>query len=342
MSPRGAVLSQNVDNDLKYWKGQALDIEVPDVTVDRLPDTANAVRPFSLQNQESQNFWEITLEQAIEYALKNAKVMKNIGGQVAGPADFLTRSLESAPTIYDPALVESNPRTGTEAALSAFDAQLQTSLTWEKQDTPENVASSFTSVFPNVNEADLGTFQARLQKTAGEGGTFALTHSVAYAKTNNPTQLYTSDWNVKLVAEVRQPLLQGAGTQFNRIAGPGATPGVLNGVMLAQINTNIAAGQLRGERAESRQRHGNRLLGVYFNYQRFGTARRRRRRPGDVAEDLQLVPARCPTRQRGRRSLDPQSVLHLPQRRRTNAQRLVCDGGEAAIPAGLGAPLTAG
>ncbi len=274
--PEEPFYLKNVDNDLKYWKGQALDIEVPDVTVDRLPDTANAVRPFSLQNQDPKNFWEITLEQAIEYALKNAKVMKNIGGQVAGPADFLTRSLESAPTIYDPALVESNPRTGTEAALSAFDAQLQTSLTWEKQDTPENVASSFTSVFPNVNEADLGTFQARLQKTAGEGGTFALTHSVAYAKTNNPTQLYTSDWNVKLVAEVRQPLLQGAGTQFNRIAGPGATPGVLNGVMLARINTDIALASFEENVRNLVSDVEIAYWELYFNYQRFGTARRGR------------------------------------------------------------------
>ena len=46
--------------------------------------------------------------------------------------------------------------------------------------------------------------------------------------TNSKTRvrtLYNADWNVKLVADMRQPLLQGAGTQFNRIAGPGATPG---------------------------------------------------------------------------------------------------------------------
>ena len=42
------------------------------------------------------------------------------------------------------------------------------------------------------------------------------------------------------MAEVRQPLLQGAGPQFNRIAGPGATPGEYNGVMVSRINTDIA------------------------------------------------------------------------------------------------------
>ena len=274
--PQEPFYLKNVDNDLTYWKGQALDIEVPDVNADRLPDVSNAIRPFSLDNQDPKNFWELTLEQAMEYALKNNKVMRNIGGQVQGPPDFLLRNPELAPTIYDPALVESNPRTGTEAALSAFDAQLQTSLTWEKQDTPQNVNVIYSPLFPSVNLADLGTFQARLQKTEATGGTFALTHTIAYAKTNNPTQLYTADWNVKLVAEMRQPLLQGAGTQFNRIAGPGATPGVLNGVMLARINTDIALTNFEASVRNLVSDVEVAYWELYFDYQRFGTARRGR------------------------------------------------------------------
>ena len=34
--------------------------------------------------------------------------------------------------------------------------------------------------------------------------------------------------------------MQGSGTRFNRIAGPGATPGVYNGVMIARINADIS------------------------------------------------------------------------------------------------------
>ncbi len=274
--PQEPFYLKNVDNDLKYWKGQALDIEAADVCVDRLPDTSNAARPFSLENQDPKNFWELTLEQAMEFALKNNRVMRNIGGQVQGPPEFILRNPELAPTIYDPALVESNPRTGTEAALSAFDAQLQTSLTWEKQDTPENVSSTYGLIFPNVNQADLGTFQARLQKTAATGGTFGLTHTIAYAKTNNPTQLYTADWNVKLVADIRQPLLQGAGTQFNRIAGPGATPGVLNGVMLARINTDIALTNFEASVRNLVSDVEVAYWELYFDYQRFGTAKQGR------------------------------------------------------------------
>ncbi|MDZ7617046.1 MAG: TolC family protein, partial [Patescibacteria group bacterium] len=107
----------------------------------------------------------------------------------------------------------------------------------------------FTQFRPTVNEQDLGTFQAQLQKTAATGGTWAVRHNVAYDWNNQPvydpltgngSRNYASDWNVNLEAEVRQPLLQGAGAQFNRIAGPGAVSGNYNGVMIARINTDIA------------------------------------------------------------------------------------------------------
>ena len=39
--------------------------------------------------------------------------------------------------------------------------------------------------------------------------------------------------------EFRQPLLQGAGVDFNRIAGPDGRPGAMNGVLLARINSDI-------------------------------------------------------------------------------------------------------
>jgi outer membrane protein TolC len=238
--PQEPFYLKNVDNDLEYYKGEATQLSYPDVKADRLPDVSEAMRPWSLKNPDTKNVWELTLEEAIQYALKNNKVMRNIGGQVQGPPDFLLRNPSVVPTIYDPAIAESNPRTGTEAALSAFDTQLSTSVIWEKLDTPQNVSPSYSLIYPSVVQDDLGTFQARLQKTNASGGTMALTHTAAYDLSNKPSRLYSSDWNVKLVAEMRQPLLQGAGVQFNRIAGPGATPGAFNGVMLARINNDIA------------------------------------------------------------------------------------------------------
>ena len=238
--PQQPFYLKNVDNDYLHYKGVATEIEYPDVDTERLADAENALAPFSLQRKDNREIWNLTLEEAMRLALMNNKVMRNISGQVQGPPDFITRNPELAPTIYDPAIAESDPRVGPEAALSAFDAQVSASLTWEKLFTPQNVRPGYAGFFPNIANDDLGTFQAKLSKIAATGGQFSLAHNVAYDLSNRPSRAWPSDWNVNLAAEVRQPLLQGAGTQFNRIAGPGATPGNYNGVMIARINTDIA------------------------------------------------------------------------------------------------------
>ena len=121
--PQEPFYLKHVDNEAQYWKSVATEIEVPDVNADRLADVSNATPPPSLMNRKDREIWNLTLEEAIQIALKNNRVMRNIGGQVQGPPDFLLRNPEAIPTIYDPAIAESNPRAGTEAALAAFDTQ---------------------------------------------------------------------------------------------------------------------------------------------------------------------------------------------------------------------------
>ena len=247
--PQEPFYLKNVDGDLAYYKDVATEIEYPDVESERLDDVAAAQRPFSLANRnpEDMEIWDLTLEEAMQIALANNKVMRNIGGQIQGPPDFILRNRELIPTIYDPAITESDPRMGPEAALAAFDAQLSSSLLWERTDAPQNINPLYVDIFSPVSEHDLGTFQTRISKISATGGQYALSHNVAhdmdrfqYPAGGTPRYAYPSDWNVNLVAELRQPLLQGYGVQFNRIAGPGATPGLFNGVMLARINTDIA------------------------------------------------------------------------------------------------------
>jgi len=238
--PQQPFYLKNVDNDHAYYKGVATEIEYPDVDTERLADVSEALHPISLQNKGEREIWKLSLEEAMQIALTNNKVMRNIGGQVQGPPDFIARNPELAPTIYDPAIAESNPRIGPEAALAAFDAQLSGSVTWNKIDSPNNVSPAYGFIYPNVTRGDTGVFQGKVSKIAATGGQFSLAHNVNYDMNNQPSRGWPSDWNVNLAAEVRQPLLQGAGVQFNRIAGPGATPGAYNGVMLARINTDIA------------------------------------------------------------------------------------------------------
>jgi hypothetical protein len=242
----------NDDPELLHWKGEAQQIEQPDVENPSLADVEGAIRPFSLQNNEPKEIWDLTLEQAVRCALTNNKIMRTIGGQVTGPPDFILRNPEGVPSIYDPALAESDPRGGVEAALAAFDTQFSLSQFWEKNDRAQNTNPLTEQFLPSLFQQDLGTFQAQLQKTSATGGTFTMRHGVLYDRENGVlagtgekinTRNFIGNWNVNLEAEFRQPLLQGAGAQFNRIAGPGAQPGAYNGVVLARLNTDIALTQ---------------------------------------------------------------------------------------------------
>jgi len=232
------------DGDLSHYKGMATEIEYPDLRQPPNPEAAGAAEPFTIDpaKREVKEIQGITLEEAIHTALKNNKVMRTIGGQVFGPPEFITRNPEVAPTIWDVALAESNPRAGVEAALAAFDAQFHSIVKWEKFREPRNFdTSGFRGqFFPAVRHDDIGTFQNELRKVTAAGGVFSIAHDFLYSESNSPTRAYNSDWTTMLRIQARQPLLRGAGVEFNRIAGPGAVPGVNNGVVLARINTDVA------------------------------------------------------------------------------------------------------
>jgi len=220
------------DGDLSHYLDKATEIEYPDVETASLDEVTGAGRPLTLDNPDPSEIWELTLEEAIKLTLHNSKVIRSLPQvdprSLSTMPDSLIRGpAEAISTVYDPALVETNPRFGVAAALAAFDARFSTSAFWEKNDTPQNVAATVQAWRPRVSEQDLGTFQAQLRKTAATGGTWSLTHNVRY-------------WTVNLEAEFRQPLLQSNGVQFNRIAGPGSIPGFNNGVMIARISTDIS------------------------------------------------------------------------------------------------------
>ncbi len=269
----------NEDGDMSHWIGQATEIEYPDLEQCSLDEVQGAMAPATVMNFESFKITDITLEEAVRYALENAKVMRNLGGVAFGsggtqgtPGALLSNP-DGAITTYAPAITESDPRYGTEAALSAFDTEFTTSMFWEKNDTPQNVTSTVRSFRPDVFAQDLGTFQARLQKTAATGGTFSLGHNVNY-EWNNATasRKWASDYAVNLEAQFRQPLMQGAGVQFNRIAGLGAIPGFNNGIMIARIRTDIALTEFEsGVRAlvnDVETAYWN----LHFSYRRLDTA----------------------------------------------------------------------
>ncbi|MFH1264172.1 MAG: TolC family protein, partial [Planctomycetota bacterium] len=239
------------DGDLSHYIETATEVEFPDVENPTLDDVTGAIPPLTLDNPEPTEVWELALEEAVKIALDNSKVIRSLYGPIPQLVDRLQTNPDfpAVSTVYDPALRETDPRFGVAAALAAFDTQLTTSASWEKNDTIRNpfVFLGSTTAFPSLARQDTGTFQAQLRKTAATGGTWTLRHNVFYDYQPDVARLFTSDWSTNVEAEFRQPLLQGNGVQFNRIAGPGSIPGYNYGVMIARVNTDISLTEFEGQ-----------------------------------------------------------------------------------------------
>ena len=125
---------------------------------------------------------------------------------------------------------------------------------WNKNDRPINLRPDLAIFSRTSFEQDLTTFNSQLSKIAADGSQFVIRGNNGFDWNNNPSNQFASVWNTSVEAEFRHPLLQGAGVDFNRIAGPGRNipglsegglgynyqPGVYNGVVIARINTDIA------------------------------------------------------------------------------------------------------
>jgi len=221
-----------------YERRAAQPIDDPTSDETAYQSRIDAAAPRLIHDERQVEYWDLTLQEALELALQTSDVIHDLGGRViAAPA--------SAPTVYDPAIAESNGQFGVEAALSAFDAQFTTAMFFSKNDRPINVPGP--TGLPRSFTQDLGVFQAGLSKFTAAGGQLALRNNSTYNDNNNSGQpfgqAFTSAWDNNVEAEFRQPLLQGAGLEVNRIAGPNASPGFFfgNGVVLARLNTDIAA-----------------------------------------------------------------------------------------------------
>jgi outer membrane protein TolC len=173
----------------------------------------------------------ITLQECISLALSNSRIMRDLGVNVI-------RAPQSVGTNLDPAIVYSDPRSGEEAALSAFDANFFASSFYEDNDRRLN--NQFFGVQGEFTQ-DLSTSQIGINKRSATGGLYGLRKVTVYDRNNQLSNSFKPfSWEEYLEAQVRQPLLQGAGTEFNRIAGPGSSPGQLNGVLLARTRTDAS------------------------------------------------------------------------------------------------------
>jgi len=254
------------DGDLSHYVDVATKIEFADVAAAPLAEVELARAPLTLANAEDYEWWDLTLEEATRYALANSQVMRQLGGRIADGGlniagttpEILTQTGGSnATTTYDPAIVESGNGTGSggqlggvgvEAALSEFDATLDSRMFWQSNDRPQNFRLQGLPDFfaPNFRQ-ELGNYSLGVTKAAADGSQFEIRNNVNYDQNNNGSRQTPSDWTTNFEVGFTRPFLQGAGTQYNRIAGvqsfQQANAGFVNsidGVMIARIRHDVS------------------------------------------------------------------------------------------------------
>lgn len=253
------------DGDLSHFLDVATDIEYPDVQAASLAEVQGAQAPLTIANAEDFDVWDLTLEEVVRLTLENSQVIRSLGGRISDAGQNISQTSPltisqnggaGVVTTYDPALVESgngtatgNPLSGTgvEAALAEFDAQLDSSITWNSNDRPQNFGlASAPGFFAPQFRQELGAFTLGVTKQSAGGSTFEFRNNTNYDQNNNGSRTQPSDWFTNFEAAFSQPLLSGRGTQVNRIAGPQtfqqAASGFANnidGVVISRIRADI-------------------------------------------------------------------------------------------------------
>ena len=245
--------------DLSYYLEQATEISYPDLQTQPLDEVTQALPPITVSDPNFANYWDLTLEDCVSIALQNSKVIRGYGtpafsgSQVAAGVDNLTTNPAGVGTIYNVAVRETEPgvigipgqlptlgagitntaldaNQGVESALAAFDAQISSSLFWEKTDSPRNTTGVFNSANPvPIFQQDQVVFQTQIAKQTAVGTQLFARNITTYTDNNTPAifQPLESWYQNSLELEVRQPLMRGRGAFVNRMP-----------IVISRINTD--------------------------------------------------------------------------------------------------------
>ena len=228
-----AVQEDFVENE-ELYQHALTEIEYPNVDEIDEGDTVGTQSPATLSSMEKPEYWELTLEQAVQMALQSSKVLGDVGG-------VSLKTPSALHTKYDAAITEADPRYGVEGALSAYDTTLSASTFFEKNDKALN--NVFFGGGTRLLEQDAMVIQAQLTKRAMTGTELTLRNYIDYDANNSPGNQFAHAYQNNIEMEFRHPLLRGSGIDFNQLAGPSNTPGLVNGVIIARINTDISLGE---------------------------------------------------------------------------------------------------
>ncbi len=222
--------------------------------------------PRTTSDPETQEVWRLPLDEAIRIGLENSEVIRVIalGAQGIPVGGFEPAPLASGAgaalgstnlaTVYDNAIAE----TQIPLALSAFDTNLVTQLTWGHSSQPFNnaIQAGFFSgnllggpKFPVVFDQDTAQFAASIQKRAATGATMGITQNVSYLYSNSPTNVFPSAYTSNLQLQFTQPLLGSAPLAGNQISqfGPAGLEANRAPIVISRLNADASVWRFKNE-----------------------------------------------------------------------------------------------
>lgn len=211
---------------------QLQQIETPRLDCDTSSDGDELITgpPVTIGNYRDVAAWDLSVDQCVEMALANSKILQKLGGVVVS-------SPEASRTLFDQAIQETGALS-VENALSAFDAELNSSFVYGRSERIFN--NAFLGGGAGNLVSNTSRFQTELSKQTASGASFAVRNLTDYNRNNSPVNLFGSAYDMVNQMEFRQPLLRNRGTAVNRIAGPNATAGQYNGVLIRRIRSDIS------------------------------------------------------------------------------------------------------
>jgi len=221
---------KTVGNDTSEIDTVTAEAENPIPDVYQAVYSSAPITSKSLRDGQEIQYRDVSVGEVLQIALEHSEVLRELGGTIL-------RTPEAIRTRYTAGLQQTDPRFGTHAALSAFDAQFKGSAMFNRNDRIYN--NSFFAGGINSYMQDLHEYRAELSKRAATGALLVFRNVSESDLNNAPGNLFPGAWNFYTEGEARQPLLQGSGLQFNRIAGPSGAPGLYNGILIARVNTDI-------------------------------------------------------------------------------------------------------
>ena len=274
--------------ELNYYLEQATKIEYPDIETPTLDEVTQANVPMTVMDPDFESYEDMTLEDAVSYALQNSKVLRGFGTpglqgtRVSPGVDNLANGPTAAGTIYNVAVRETEPgflgtagqlsspsglatntaldsNQGVESALADFDAQFTSSANWSTTDRPRNIAVAAAGGDSDFlfSQGDQVQWQAEVAKKSANGTQIFFRNVNTYTFTNNPTnaiaqnQGANSFYQANLEAELRQPLLRGRGTFINRMP-----------IVISRIGTDQELANLEAQLAKYGDQRRNSILGL--------------------------------------------------------------------------------